>query len=68
MGYTTSYRIYLVEEPRCWAPRRAREAVTRSMMSFNRPNQKDLSSAGPAFFVFNEAVNYRLPRVGPETH
>ena len=31
---------------------------------FNRPNQKDLSSADLPF-VFNEAVNYRLPRVGP---
>ena len=31
---------------------------------FNRRNQKDLSNADQPF-VFTEAVNYRLPRVGP---
>lgn len=31
---------------------------------FNRPNQKTISSADQPF-VFNEAINYRLPRVGP---
>jgi hypothetical protein len=31
---------------------------------FNRSNQKDLSSADQPL-VFTEAVNYRLPRVGP---
>ena len=31
---------------------------------FNRRNQRDLSSADQPFF-FNEAINYRLPSVGP---